>query len=444
MNCYTTWSILLAQLLLFGERNYPSQVQSRTGKEVLLTLENPDLGKLKKENFRLMAFGDGMIAGWRDGGLFRKGQQTAFPNLVANQMGLADFRSPLFDEANSNGTGYLILNSSASGPRWQKVEGNSTTVSQDIPVLTPYNGEEVHNMGIPKINQGSLTGVLSPKSKGWVYGDTQKGYASSMPFFWRIFPQADPYKVSYYDEITTRFKAKTMDLALISFGYDEWTDTVIKSEHTNLDPISVNTTTNSTTLQVALKAKENGIETVVYTLPNFRHLAYFNWYTQNTLAQFKGKATISIRRNSILGTIPLSGDLMFIPTPAIEEMFERVKKGERFNITLSDADVIDTNEIQGGSPILYNQRIRREAAAANIPVVDLEAIYQKIYDGGYTTDDGLLINGSPQGNFFSADGLYPSAIGNAVIANETIKVLNQHYAAHIPLVNVSLFSKSLK
>lgn len=52
------------------------------------------------------------------------------------------------------------------------------------------------------------------------------------------------------------------------------------------------------------------------------------------------------------------------------------------------------------------------------------------------TDDGITVNSSwaREGNFFSADGIYPTAFGQAVIANEVIKTLNKHYGLEIPLL----------
>ncbi|MCE7067152.1 hypothetical protein [Dyadobacter sp. CY326] len=76
--------------------------------------------------------------------------------------------------------------------------------------------------------------------------------------------------------------------------------------------------------------------------------------------------------------------------------------------------------------------------------MDLEALYAKISEGSYVTEDGMKISGKPGGNFFSSDGIYPSAIGNAVIANETIKVINAKFHSQIPLINLSEFASYLR
>ena len=161
----------------------------------------PNLGELKTAGAtpRLMAFGDGFVAGWRDGGYFLEGQRTAFPNLIAWQMGISDFKSPLFDEAHGNGTGYLILNPMATGPRWKEVTNNKAILSLGLPPeLVPFQSGELHNLGTPKLsNEG---GILSPPppAKGWVY-EGGAGFTQALPFFWRMFPAVDRYKISYID-----------------------------------------------------------------------------------------------------------------------------------------------------------------------------------------------------------------------------------------------------
>ena len=53
-----------------------------------------DLGSLKTPSGKepvMMVVGEARAAGYRDGGLYRQGQLTSYPNLVARQMGLASF-----------------------------------------------------------------------------------------------------------------------------------------------------------------------------------------------------------------------------------------------------------------------------------------------------------------------------------------------------------------
>jgi len=57
-----------------------------------------DMGTILRsgEKLNIVAMGEGMTAGVRDGGLYCYGQMTAYPNLLARQMGMIVFKSPPF------------------------------------------------------------------------------------------------------------------------------------------------------------------------------------------------------------------------------------------------------------------------------------------------------------------------------------------------------------
>src|SRR5690606_28194481 len=61
-----------------------------------------------KSNTRLIAVGGGLAAGMQNGGLYRAGQLSSFPSLVARQLG-ADCIQPLFSEAKGNGSGFRLI-----------------------------------------------------------------------------------------------------------------------------------------------------------------------------------------------------------------------------------------------------------------------------------------------------------------------------------------------
>ncbi|MBC8153373.1 MAG: hypothetical protein H7Z72_10715 [Bacteroidetes bacterium] len=75
--------------------------------------------------------------------------------------------------------------------------------------------------------------------------------------------------------------------------------------------------------------------------------------------------------------------------------------------------------------------------------MDLELIYSQIHRGRYTTGDGLQIDGSLRGNFFSSDGISPTALGQAVIANEVIKAINGTYQTSIPAISIRSYVQTI-
>ncbi len=390
----------------------------------------------------LLVFGDGLAAGWKDGGLYRQGQQFAFPNLVARQIGLKDFDSPLFDLAHSNGTGFLkLVPSTATGPRWKEVVNDLAILpSSDVPELVPYAGQEVENFAAPKLDRAGLGGTLSPSENGWIYDELGRGFTDDMVFLWRLKPQANRYRYTYFEMMEANLQSRRPAIMLSVFGYDGWMGQNVKSKNVSMSWPQASSESSPLTVAIAKKAKEAGAKGVVFTIPDFRHLPYFNWFTLQKLNQTKAKVTIKRRREGILGTETITGDMVFLPTKNTELLFEYAKKGGSFEFTLEDSDVADAREILGGSPKAFNDRIKREAQESGLLVVDLAALYEKIHLGGYRTADGYAISGGVAGNFFSDDGLYPSSLGNAVIANETIKALNEGFGAQIPLIDVTEFA----
>ena len=59
-----------------------------------------DMGTILKsgEKLNIRAMGESMTAGVRDGGLYCCGQVTAYPNLLARQMGMIVFKRSPFSQ----------------------------------------------------------------------------------------------------------------------------------------------------------------------------------------------------------------------------------------------------------------------------------------------------------------------------------------------------------
>ena len=93
----------------------------------------------------------------------------------------------------------------------------------------------------------------------------------------------------------------------------------------------------------------------------------------------------------------------------------------------------------------YNNSIRAIAASKNLAVADMNAIMNQLV-GGLRIETGQIytanyFSGVATENkvLFSLDGVHPNARGYAVIANEIIKVINEHYNANLPLHYVNNF-----
>ncbi|MGB3606763.1 MAG: G-D-S-L family lipolytic protein [Psychroserpens sp.] len=128
-----------------------------------------------------VAVGNSLTAGFSDGTLFKRGQESSFPNILSQQFALAGggaFTQPLVDD---NVGGLLLGGTPIAGPRLvfnpstQTPGAVSGTPSTDITnvVAGPYN-----NMGIPGAKSFHL---LAPG-----YGNIANFPAAANPYFIRI------------------------------------------------------------------------------------------------------------------------------------------------------------------------------------------------------------------------------------------------------------------
>lgn len=85
----------------------------------------------------------------------------------------------------------------------------------------------------------------------------------------------------------------------------------------------------------------------------------------------------------------------------------------------------------------YNNIIDEIGVDYGIPVLNVNEIFNQLYKDGFS-QNGITVNSQfITGNFFSVDGLSLTPRGNAVIANEIVKVVNLRYGTNLPIVNIS-------
>lgn len=114
-----------------------------------------------------------------------------------------------------------------------------------------------------------------------------------------------------------------------------------------------------------------------------------------------------------------------------------------------NALILDSDEIQIANQAVtdYNNIIAATAANFGFAVVDINSVFNQIRANDFT--GGTVFNGVTfrttfvTGGLFSLDGVHPTNQGQAIIANEFIKVINSKYNAQFPLIDVSTIPGSL-
>jgi hypothetical protein len=410
-------------MYITGTTTYESKFDA--GRWFNRPIDKSNLGTITKNGSTpvMSAFGGGLTCGVSNGGLNREAQQFAYPNLVARQMGITDFKTPLLDESEANGTGiFLYGEPNVDFPRWLEVTNKLAHLESGEPVkMTPFPGL-IHNFAFPN---GGTIGASYP------YCPTCKPQAYSSRFI--------DYKISGDTTLLKSIQKKQKyDFVIMEDFYDAFTNWIVNQPRLD-DSFSLANYGSVPTYAMDGIVGE-GQKGVVFTIPHFKHLGFMNWYNVEVLKKTASAISMVYSVTNTAVSASQTQNFYLKPTKYTEGIFGTMQQGKPIQAQITDMDIIDQGEAKVADPdLVVNPSVRKFADKYNLAVVDLRSIYEKIHQGAYVTEDGLKIDGSMKGNFFSSDGIYPTPLGQAVIANEVIKAVNSKYGAQIPLIDVYEF-----
>jgi hypothetical protein len=413
----------------------------------LSKLKNNDDPDLKGKPLRMVAIGGSLTAGVRDGGYFNEGMLTSYPNLIARQMGIK-FEQPLFDADSYNGYGRKVRTSfNPTGgpvPKFKEVSNNSGVegVGNEKIKLKAFKGQNLDCFCVPESKLSAFVGSSE---------NNKINTSIHIKYLERILNSKKP---SFYDN----YKNGDFDFYLFEFGYDDLIEYMTKGGNSSVfsnsflplpeNDIYPNFVTDPPQLVLLRNIHENNKNKVkprgfVANIPNILDFPIFKTVsTKYVIEQYgQGSTTgkIKYKQKDFLFYLTLNEDIL-IPSNATDSLMSpkvniASKKGVS-NVPLEDSDVLSREEsgilksIKGTSIQLeyYKKRF-------GINIVDLYSLYEKIIKGNYVTEDGIRVDPSyPNGNFFSADGINPTAFGQAIVANEFIKTMNKELKMEIPLI----------
>lgn len=377
---------------------------------------------------KYIAVGSSMVAGYTNGGLYRAGQLTSYPNLIALQTG-AKFEQPLFSMGQENGTGYLAISTGNTSTQFDKITNNTGIISASPLLFTKYSGNP-NNLGIASLRMSDMgkTGLGNAKTQGF------------NPFFERILPFGKE-DISYPDFVKesnpTFFTASIGEYDMLAFA--------TSGGKSSLTETSVFTINCQKLLDALVANKAKGLIT---NLPNVLDFPYFNFYTFEDLAKSNGVSGIYITTGNGIVRLATANDRVLLDAiPNVgKSNASGLKKGISATYPLTNEEVLDKDEVNAVASRLsdFNGILKVEADKRGIILVDLNSVYKQIQSGNYDAGNAVkLSNSLLTGNFFSLDGINPTPRGSAVIANEIIKSINENYKnllkTAIPTLDVSKF-----
>lgn len=396
----------------------------------------------------IVAIGGNSFAGYSDDALHPEGQEYSIPSIVLDRMEGSNqfnpFTLPYLSSSsngiNLNGDSKLILgyktdcnNETSLSPIRKAVSGNLDDLNNWV-----YGTDgPFYNLSIPNLKFQELNDVG--------LGNPANGIGNYNPWFSRIASnQAN-------SSILSDAVALDPTFLLLSIGQDDITDFAKSGATGTALPSNVDFYND---LQ-EVEATFPNVQGVISMIPNVLLTPYFNTIPYNGLTLDADQAETINNVFNPIGIFFTEGDNGFLIEDAGEPFgVRKIVEGElvllgipldsvkcygmgsivpipdRYILTLDEITALYQKMFQ------YNNEISSYAMTNDYALVDATAIYLSLQSG--IVYNGVSISTEfVSGGAFSMDGLNLNPIGNALLANQYIKAINNKYNARIPLAPVT-------
>ncbi len=406
---------------------------------------------------KVVSLGNSLTAGYADGALYKEGQETSFPAIMAEQLkkvGGGEFTQPLM--ATERGVGFIPTPQGAVF-RTKLVVGYSTDCLGNTslgPVLADPNadqGELQTELFTPV--QGPFNNMGVPGAKSFHL--FAPAYATLNPFFGR-FASSETVTV-LTDAIAQQPTFFTVWIgANDALGYamnGGVGDTLTSPPYFGFFMSNILQTMTS-----------GGAKGAIGNVPDILNSPFFTTVPANGYVVTQEQADMLNQYLGPLGFQYQAGPNYFIIEDASTQLgFRQMTSGEYLTLTVPQ-DSLKCAFWGGFNPILqapvpipghyvvdaaeaaavnaaisgYNESIAQLANQFGLALVDVNSFLASVNDG-YASDGETLSTGFITGNAFSLDGLHLTPKGNAMVANLFIEAINKKYGSTIPQVSTASY-----
>lgn len=403
---------------------------------------------------KYVAIGNSLTAGFADGGVYRVGQLVAYPNLLAQQfrlVGGGDFPQPLYSEAQKDGTGYLRLRNMPSttvapnvqpfGPGSTGFMGGIIGVNGTTPLYAKHVGVN-NNFGVAGIK---ISDVLTAG-----YGFSNP--VGFNPHFERLLGASNA--TSTYKDYVLANSTGTTFFSMWLGNNDVLGYATAGGTGAAMTDVTTFTTNYQAMIDAITPIASKGI---LVTIPRITLAAHFNVVTRTSLLATinaglpTGSPAVTAIFIDASGTTrsATDADMFLLGAQADYGNFGRTTVGTSvgpYGLSptnpLKDASVLDATEVvevQTRTNEL-NAVIMAQAIAKNLALLDVNlagGALDRASTTGFVSNNLIYRTSFISGGIFSLDGIHLTGGGNAIIANEMMKVINTKYGSTLPLLNTS-------
>ena len=411
--------------------------------------KTPDVDKGDIDVTNYVSIGDAITAGYANGALYYDAQTYSYAKLLANQfeqIGGGDFKIPYISSSsigigNANNAPSILGNRTdcqgtvSLGPVKIAPQGDLTIFTSNVySAQGPFN-----NMGVPDVKAINMT---------------TNGYSN--PFYVRMSSSASS---SLLDDAIS----KNPTFFTMMLGLNDVLNFALKGAASeSITPVNgvIGIGFDASINNIITKLTSNNAKGAIANIPSIKSLPYFNTITFDALKLSDTTAKSLTSFYSLLNpTIPfhegnngfviedasmplgyrqsVDGELILLNIPLDSVKCNKwgslVPIPNRFVLTLTEIELIE-NTISS-----YNTILKNYATSKNLAFVDVNSFFSTLKTG--FVYNGVTINASfVSGGAFSLDGLTLTPRGNALLANEFIKAINNTYRSTLPQIEATKYS----
>jgi lysophospholipase L1-like esterase len=401
---------------------------------------------------RYVALGNSITAGFQSAALTEKHQVYSYPNLLAKQMGVAIFEQPLLGypglgSYSAAGGGILelsLLQNPATGN--PVITPAAYANYPDFNPQIPYVSSDVMNWAAPYNNLGVPGALTYDIMHATNSKDCAAGLAGSPNLMFDVI-----LRNPAFGNTTPAQQAALLQPTFITLWIGN-NDVLGYASTGGTSPATPTPLATFTTLYGAILDALtaipidtlNNAQVVIANIPDVTAIPYFTTIPYMVDFPQVGPVALFIQTGTGVVRQATAADLILLPASSVIGDTtgtygpHGVKVGLNAAAPLPNSLVLDGDEVTIAQEAVtnFNSSIMTLAQTRKLWVVDIYDIFNDIKANGYSTGGQDFSTDFITGGIFSLDGVHPSDIGHAIIANEFIKVINTEFNATIPMVNI--------
>jgi lysophospholipase L1-like esterase len=356
-----------------------------------------------------VAFGDSLTAGMSNGALVETHQRRSYPALLAAQAGVSGFEQPLVSEPGIPSELTLVT----LVPPVISAKATKQGEPLRLDLARPYN-----NLGVPAAKVSDLLTRVTEGGSGF-HDLILRGRGTALAQGLSLKPTMVTLWIGSYDLLGAIVNGRAI-------------------EGVTLTPVA----SFRTAYQAVVDAiKQSGAFAVAANLPDVTTIPFVNTIQPIVVSPSTG-APVRVNGQTVAligpdGPLPANSLITLAAAPLL-------LRGDGIPASLGGTGralpnevILDLGEVAAIRERVgqYNQAIAEICQGAGIPVLDIHAFFADTGAHGYMVGGITLTSAFLSGGIFGFDGVHPTDLGYAVIANEWIRFINSR-GGQLPEVNL--------